>query len=235
MAPRPAQTPSRTAYETWHGSVAYTAEDDLDAPWHAAVAPYLGLVPGRRVLEIGCGCGAFARHLASLEPSVIVACDFSETAVRKARELSAAPAFCVADIQHLPFRPGAFDVVVSLETIEHVPEPRRAVAELAGALARGATLLLTTPNYLGIMGLFRAYKRLTGDPFTEVGQPINRFVMLPVTTRWVRNAGLQVVEATTFHHYLPVPGRPPVRLRWLDRMPILGRRTGLHSFVRAVR
>lgn len=203
----------RQAYEAWHAGVEYRPEDDLAAPWHAA----------------------FARRLASLHPSLLVACDYSETAVRLAREFSQAPSFLVADIQHLPARPGAFDVVVSMETIEHVLEPRRGVAELGRVLARGGTLLLTTPNYLGIMGLFRAYKRLTGEPFTEVDQPLNKFVMLSLTTRWVRRAGLRVVEAAALHHYLPIPGRPPVRLGSLDELPILGWRTGLHSFVRAVK
>lgn len=223
------------AYDDWHRSVDYSIDDDTSAPWHEAVRPYLGLLRHRRVLEIGCGRGAFAREASAHEPELLVACDYSPAAVEIARRRSDRPVFLVADIQHLPFRPGSFDIVVSLETIEHVPEPKQAVAELAAALARGGTLLLTTPNYLGIMGLFRAYKRLMGEPFTEVGQPINRFVMLPLTRKWVRDAGLRVVEAAARRHYLPVPGRPPVPLPRLDRLPVVGERFGLHSFVRAVK
>lgn len=223
------------AYDAWHQSVTDTAADDLVAPWHQAVSPYVGLVSGRQVLEIGCGRGSFARHLSSRHPSLLVACDYSPAAVLIARERTDEPAFVVADIQRLPFRPGVFDVVISLETIEHVPNPRLAVAELSRGLKRGGTLLLTTPNYLSIMGLFRAYKRIMGDPFTEVGQPINKFLMAPLTARWVRRTGLKVIETVTYHHYLPVPGRAPVRARWLDRVPVIGKGAGLHSFVRAVR
>jgi ubiquinone/menaquinone biosynthesis C-methylase UbiE len=226
---------SHEAYDIWHSVVSETAEHDCPGPWHEAAREYLGVVRGRRVLEIGCGRGSFAREVSSRVPSLLVACDYSPTAVLMARDSAPQLAFVVADIQRLPFRQDAFDVVISLETIEHVPEPKRGVAELGRVLTLGGTLLLTTPNYLGIMGLFRGYKRLTGAPFTEVGQPINKFVMLPRTTKWVRDAGLKVVEARAFHHYLPVPRRPPVRLPMLDRIPIVGQRTGLHSFIRAVK
>lgn len=226
---------SREAYDNWHSSVAEAEVADTGGPWHDAVRPYFDLIPRRRVLEIGCGRGGFASEVAAIGPSLLVACDFSETAIRKARELTNTPAFVVADIQHLPFRHDVFDVVLSLETIEHVPKPKRAVAQLAWALKPGGTLLLTTPNYLGFMGLFRAYKRITGEPFTEIGQPINKLVMLPRTAHWVKSAGLKVVEATSFHQYLPFPGRPPIRLRALDRVPFISRLTGLHSLVRAVK
>lgn len=225
----------RGAYNAWHESVSETPEEDFRAPWHQAVLPYLHLAHGRRVLEIGCGRGAFARHVASLGPSLLVACDYSEVAVRMAADLSQEPDYAVADIQRLPFAEDSFDLVISCETIEHVPNPSTAVAELSRVLRPGGTLLLTTPNYLGIMGLFRIYKRLTGDPFTEVGQPINKLVMLPRTRMWVRRAGLRVVESFAYHHYLPIPGRPPRLLSKLDGAPVIGRRLGLHSFVRAVK
>jgi hypothetical protein len=81
------------------------------------------------------------------------------------------------------------------------------------------------------MGLYRGYRRLTGRPFTEGGQPINNFVMLPRTLRWVRRAGLTPVAVDGIGHYLPVPGRPPVRLAFLDRARTVTRWTALHSLV----
>jgi hypothetical protein len=62
------------------------------------------------------------------------------------------------------------------------------------------------------MGLYRAYRRLAGHPYTEVGQPINRLTLLPRTVGWVRAAGLRIVAVDAAGHYLPVPGRPPVVL-----------------------
>jgi len=116
-----------------------------------------------------------------------------------------------ADIQVLPFADRTFETVVSCETIEHVPSPSRAVAELARVLRPGGHLVLTTPNYLGTMGAYRGYLRLRGRPFTEAGQPINQFTMLPRTVLWLKEAGLRVERIRGAGHYLPVPGRSPLR------------------------
>jgi len=59
--------------------------------------------------------------------------------------------------------------------------PRLAVSELARISRPGGRLILTTPNYFGPFGLYRRY--------TAAGPPINSFVMLPLTRRWVRQSG----------------------------------------------
>src|SRR5207248_1386422 len=157
-------------------------------PWHRLVLAHLDGardLDGRRVLEVACGRGGFARALTSVSRSVdtLVAADFSETAVSRGRASSRATdavlRWVVADVQTLPHAGGVFDTVISCETIEHVPDPRAAIAEMARVLRPGGRLLLTSPNYLGPMGLYRAYLRVRGRPYTEVGQPINHLTMLP--------------------------------------------------------
>jgi SAM-dependent methyltransferase len=56
---------------------------------------------------------------------------------------------CVADAARLPFRTGAFDLVVSQETIEHVADPFSAVGEMARVLRPGGRLYLQAPFVLG--------------------------------------------------------------------------------------
>jgi hypothetical protein len=53
-------------------------------------------------------------------------------------------------------------------------------------------LLLSTPNYLGPMGLYRVYLRMTGRHFTEVGQPINNLMLLPLTRVMIARVGLKI-------------------------------------------
>ena len=230
---------SREAYERWHSELLV---DGADAPWHRLVKSHL--VPhrdlaGKRVLEIGAGRGGFAAWLGGLPspPACLVAGDFSVTATRKGRAARAGSnvLFEVADIQALGHGERAFDTVISCETVEHVPNPRRAVAELARVLRPGGRLFLTTPNYLGTMGLFRAYRRITRRPFTEEGQPINHLVMLPRTLRWVRRAGLEVRTVDGIGHYLPIPGRAPKHLPGLDGMRSISRWFAHHSLVVAER
>jgi SAM-dependent methyltransferase len=54
----------------------------------------------------------------------------------------------VADIRRLPFESASFDAVVSIHSIEHVPEPERVVAEAARVLKPDGAAVFVTPNRL---------------------------------------------------------------------------------------
>jgi ubiquinone/menaquinone biosynthesis C-methylase UbiE len=190
-------------------------------------------VNGRMVLEIGCGRGGFAARLAASGGRVTGA-DYSSSAVAVAASSfpDCGVTWVVEDIQKLSFGDATFDYAFSCETIEHVPDPRRALSELSRVLKPDGTLILTAPNYLGTMGLYRAYMRLTGRRFTEEGQPINNFTMLPLTLLWLRRAGFVIEEVKTRGQYLPVPRRPPVNLRRLENF-VFFKPFGLHTAIRA--
>jgi ubiquinone/menaquinone biosynthesis C-methylase UbiE len=234
---------SRSAYDAWHAR--YPVDVESDAPWHRLVKAHLNPtrdLRGKRVLEIGSGRGGLAVWLAEQpeRPALLVAADFARTAVRMGQDFSrqrGVPGirWVVGDIQAIGARDGAFDTVISCETIEHVPHPALALRELARVLKPGGRLYLTTPNYLGPMGLYRGYLRLTGRRYTEEGQPINNLVALPRTLAWVRRAGLRVLRVDAVGHYLPFPGRPPIEIPALNNPRWLMRWFGLHSLVVATR
>ena len=151
---------TRAAYDAWHERVAATPA--LDTPWHRLVQDALDLhrdLAGRRVLEIACGRGEFAQWcVSSARPSILVAADFSMSAVRFARTRLGADRtarFIQADAQAIPLPTSSVDTVICCETIEHVPDPRAAVTELARVVRPGGRLFLTTPNYLGPIGAYR--------------------------------------------------------------------------------
>ncbi len=52
----------------------------------------------------------------------------------------------IANTEAIPFRPGAFDGVMSIAVLEHTPYPRRALRELNGALKPGGVLLIVVPT-----------------------------------------------------------------------------------------
>lgn len=236
---------SRTDYETWHDQ--FEVDKTADAPWHRLVKTHLSCasdLAGKRVLEIGCGRGGFTAWLASSinPPPRMTAVDFAASAVRSGRNFAAQQRLDsiiweVGDIEAIPHPANTFDTVISCETIEHVPHPAIAVGELARVLKSGGRMLLTTPNYMGMMGLYRAYLRIRGRRFTEVGQPINHFTFLPRTRLLLERAGLKIQLIDAIGHYLPVPRRPPVPIPALDRPQarFLAKWFALHSLIVAVK
>ena len=220
----------RDAYDRWHRDT-YVGQVDL-SPWYQAAGRWLPDLAGKAVLEIGCGHGDFALSLAQSKARIVIAADFSSVAVAKARAKAiGVPAIqhLVCDIERLPLPDAVFDVVISCETVEHVPRPRLAVEELSRVLRPSGRLILTTPNYMNLMGLYRAYLRMVGRKYSEVGQPLNNLTHLLRTRAWLRRAGLNVEHMSSSGHYIPVRGRWPVAVKWLDDWPKPIGWFGLHS------
>jgi SAM-dependent methyltransferase len=93
----------------------YAHRDDSSAESEARfVADRLGVAPGARLLDAGCGAGRHARALSRLGADVI-GVDLSAELVAEARRRGGAR-YALADFRRLPFRAGAFAHVVSLFT-----------------------------------------------------------------------------------------------------------------------
>jgi SAM-dependent methyltransferase len=112
------------------------------------VARYLlaaRLVSGRRVLDAACGEGYGTAMLAGAGAAGVVGVDIDDETVAHARRRYGLDVR-VGDVGELPFADGEFDLVVSFETIEHVAEPERVLAEFARVLGDDGVLLVSTPN-----------------------------------------------------------------------------------------
>jgi 2-polyprenyl-3-methyl-5-hydroxy-6-metoxy-1,4-benzoquinol methylase len=212
-------------YNVWHAR--YDIDDGRTSPWHQLIFRYLDPrrdLADKIVLEVACGRGGLACRLAaeSSPPATVVAADFSSTALAKGRcfalqEHLPNVLWEASDIQALAHSDGQFDTVISCETIEHLPHPRLAIAEMARVLKPGGRLFLTTPNYIGPLGLYRLYLRFLGRRYTEQGQPINRLTMLPLSIWWLQRARLRIIAVDATGHYIPVPKRVPIAIQRLER------------------
>lgn len=102
----------------------------------------LALLPdvnGRRVLDLGCGAGQLARHLATRGAAEVIGVDVSERMLECARTQWAHPpvSYQRAAIEEVTCAPARFDLVVSVLTLHYVDDYRCVVARIAEWLTPG--------------------------------------------------------------------------------------------------
>ena len=104
------------------------------------------LAESRRVLDAACGEGYGTSLLAAAGAKSAVGIDLDSRAVAHARRRYPDAEFIQGDVRQVPFEGGAFDLVVSFETIEHIADPAAVLDELGRVLAQDGWLLISTPN-----------------------------------------------------------------------------------------
>jgi SAM-dependent methyltransferase len=109
--------------------------------WAAQIAA------GRDVLDAACGTGYGSKILLDAGATSVTGVDVSADAVAAtAARLGEGANVVAADIRELPFDDDSFDLVVSWETIEHVEEGERVLAEFRRVLRPQGILLVSSPN-----------------------------------------------------------------------------------------
>ena len=108
------------------------------------VAGMVREVDPERVLDAGCGEGETIERLGPLLPHPVTGVDLNPDSVRFATSRLPEDRFDTADLLALPFDDGSFDLVLCLEVLEHVPDPRPALAELARVSS--SDLILSVPH-----------------------------------------------------------------------------------------
>jgi SAM-dependent methyltransferase len=136
----------------------------------------LGLRPGERVLDLGCGAGRHAFEMYR-RGSDVIAFDQDADELSAVSDLFAAmraegevPDGAEADVKQgdalsLPFGDAEFDRVVAAEVLEHVPADEAAIAEMVRVLRPGGTIAVTVPRWLPeriCWALSEAYHQVEG-------------------------------------------------------------------------
>lgn len=125
------------------------AEFGIDMERHLAAYRYAAtLAEGRSVLDAGCGEGYGAALLARVARRVVGADRAEATALANVRHRHPNLTYHTVDLANLDALDEEFDLVVSFQVIEHVPDPAGLLAALRRRTAQGGTLLVTTPNRL---------------------------------------------------------------------------------------
>ena len=108
-----------------------------------------GLTVNKRVLDVACGTGYGAAYMLEKGAGRVVGVDKSAEAVNYGWERFGKDGkayFVCADGLRLPFADNSFDIVVSFETIEHIRQYGKFLAECRRVLKSNGSLICSTPN-----------------------------------------------------------------------------------------
>ncbi|MBL0966303.1 bifunctional 2-polyprenyl-6-hydroxyphenol methylase/3-demethylubiquinol 3-O-methyltransferase UbiG [Blastomonas sp. UPD001] len=166
----------------------------IDRHWPEAGAARKPLA-GRSAIDVGCGAGLLAEPLARLGARVTgldAAAENVAAAGAHAQAMGLAIDYRNVDVETLAGE--TFDLVTSMEVIEHVTDPAAFVAALERALAPGGLMLLSTPNRTPIsrLMLVEAAERLGQVP--RGTHDWHKFLTPDELTNLLNDAGLTVID-----------------------------------------
>jgi ubiquinone/menaquinone biosynthesis C-methylase UbiE len=125
------------AYERWAPLYPPVPHNPLMRAEQQAMVERWPDVAGKRALDLACGTGRYSRLLAEADAAEIVALDFCAPMLQQV----SAPVRVCANMMHLPFINGAFEVVISGLALGHAAAIRPWMVEVARVLRPGGTLL----------------------------------------------------------------------------------------------
>lgn len=138
------------------------------------------------LIDVGCGTGALLSTLGTtftrrIGVDAVRYSGFPESAEFLATDLDGG----------VPLPDQCGDVVVSVETIEHLNHPRHYFAELARIVQPGGWLVVSTPNQTSLLSIVTLLTKSRFSAFQDVHYPVHRSALLPVDLeRMARECGL---------------------------------------------
>ena len=167
--------------------------EQVDAHWGGDGATFTPLA-GKTALDVGCGAGLLCEPLARLGAAV-TGIDAAPENIAVA-EIHAAQSGLAIDYRAggVEGLVGQFDLVTSLEVIEHVSDPAGFVRGLARVLADGGLLILSTPNRTPLSRLAMITLAEGTGTIPKGTHDWNKFLTPDELTALLRDAGLHVVH-----------------------------------------
>lgn len=109
-----------------------------------ALLAHLPEVDGRSCLELGCATG-LTSHFLRQRGGYWVSCDFERDHCRSAKALVGERVLQTSEAE-VPFKDGAFDVVVAINFLEHIKDDERYFREMIRVLKPGGDFLFMAPK-----------------------------------------------------------------------------------------
>ncbi len=166
----------------------------VDAHWHGDGASFTPLA-GKSALDVGCGAGLLCEPLARLGAAVTgidAAAENIGVAQAHAAQSGLAIDYRAGSVENLGVE--TFDLVTSMEVIEHVTDPAGFVAGLARALAPGGLMILSTPNRTALSHLAMITVGEGSGMIPKGTHDWHKFLTPDELTAVVEGAGLKVID-----------------------------------------
>lgn len=152
--------------------------------------------PGRhdlKILDVGCGTGGLMNELVSF--GEITGVDVSEKALNFCRSRGITNVH-VGSGTHIPFPDNSFDLVLTLDVIEHIEDDRAAIAEIHRVLKPGGVSIVFVPAFMFLWGI------------TDIlSQHFRRYTKMELEEK-LSNGGFHVIRLSYFNTFL----FPPIAL-----------------------
>lgn len=103
----------------------------------------------KKILDVGCGNGFFLSRIAKLQGNQgedMTGVDYAESGFIEGRKLLPRAKFIKAPAEKLPFEDNSFDVVIMMETLEHLEKWKEALDEAYRVLSVGGCFIVTAPD-----------------------------------------------------------------------------------------
>jgi SAM-dependent methyltransferase len=149
--------PPQNIYDDPAFFAAYSQLERFGAGWtkafeHASFMALLPDVTGQRVIDLGCGTGRLAHHLAMSGAAEVIGVDLSERMLALARAECSHPRLTYRreSIETVALPPERFELVVSSMAFHYVADYQRLCRRIASTLVQGGQLVFSTehPVYL---------------------------------------------------------------------------------------
>lgn len=199
-----------------------------DAIYRMVARTVARLGPRGTILDVGCGTGNL-RPVIGDDFDRYVGVDVVDYGLPEGAD------FIQVDLDtgRVPLPDGSGDFVVSVETIEHLENPREFFRELARLVRPGGVLIVTTPNQLSLLNVFCLLTKGRHVAFQDDNYPTHLSALLEVDLRrMAAESGLEDVEVvysrrgrmplTASHYPAPLSALSP-RL-FSDNVLICGRK-----------
>jgi len=106
---------------------------------------------GKRILDVGCGTGNFAREVAKKDAKYVLGIDYADEAIKIAKKTNKRKNLKFKKLDVIKLE-GKFDIIVSIGTIEHMDNPIKIIKKLKSCLNKNGKIILTTPNWTNPRG-----------------------------------------------------------------------------------